>query len=136
MKSNTYLQTFFFLLFALRNILKHFSMYVICYLLLYPQILADQLTLHISTNLFLEVLAGKFVINYVHCTVYTIDLLSPPIRQPIPYGTLFRISHGFFSMYYLLSGSNGFFLSLTCISEEKSSFAAEDDILALLLRFC
>ena len=74
--------------------------------------------------------------SYLVLHTYVLDLLSPPLRHPIPYGTLFRISHRFFSMYYLLSGSNGFFLSLTCISEEKSSFAAEDDILALLLRFC
>ena len=38
----------------------------------------------------------------------------------------------FFSTCHLLSGSNGHFLGLTCISEEKSNFAAEDDILAVV----
>ena len=38
----------------------------------------------------------------------------------------------FFSTCHLLSGSNGHFLGLTCISEEKSNFAAEEDILAVV----
>ena len=46
----------------------------------------------------------------------------------IPYSTVFRISQGFFSIYYLLSVSNCHFLGLTCNSEEKSNFAVEDDI--------
>ena len=50
--------------------------------------------------------------------------------HPIPYGLLFRISKGFLLTYYLLSGSNGHFLGLTFISEEKSNFEAEDDTLA------
>ena len=58
-----------------------------------------------------------------------VDLLSSPIRPTIPYGTSFRISQGFFSIYYLLSVSIGHFLGLTCNSEEKSNFAAEDDFL-------
>ena len=53
-----------------------------------------------------------------------------PIRLRIPYGTSFRISQGFYPIYYFLSGSNGHFLGLTWNSEEKSYFAAEDDILA------
>ena len=50
--------------------------------------------------------------------------------HPIPYSLLFRILQGFLSTYYLLFGSNGHFLGLTCISEEKSNFEAEDYILA------
>ena len=55
--------------------------------------------------------------------------MRPPIMHPIPYSLLFRILQGLFSTYYLLFGSNGHFLGLTCISEEKSNFEAEDDIL-------
>ena len=58
------------------------------------------------------------------CTIYLLDLLRPSIRHPIPYDLLFRISQGF------LSGSNGHVLALTCISEEKSNFEAEDNILS------
>ena len=45
-----------------------------------------------------------------------VDLLSSPIRLTIPYGTSFRISRGFFSIYYLLSVSNGRFLDLSFIT--------------------
>ena len=59
---------------------------------------------------------------------WELDLLRSPTRPTIPYDALFRISQGFFSIYYLLSVSIGHFLGLTCNSEEKSNFAGEDDI--------
>ena len=49
-------------------------------------------------------------------SAYMLDLLRSPIRPTIPYDALVRISQGIFSIYYLLSGSNGLFLSLTFVT--------------------
>ena len=49
------------------------------------------------------------------CVSLTIRSPVPPITHPIPYGLLFKISRGFLSTHYLLSGSNGLFLGLSFI---------------------
>ena len=64
-----------------------------------------------------------FIIVGIDFHIFILDLLRP-IRHPIPYGLLFRISQGFLSTYYLLSGSNGHFLGLkkNLILKQKTTF--------------
>ena len=52
----------------------------------------------------------------IYSAWYLLDLLSSLIRSTIPYSTVFRISQGIFSIYYLLSVSNGHFLDLSFIT--------------------
>ena len=60
-----------------------------------------------SDNLFLFVTTWHIIL-FIRCH-------ELPIRRPIPYSTMFRISQGFFSIHYLLSGSRGHFLGLSFI---------------------